>query len=143
MRKVILLFVALAAVLVFGSCDKDKGGLDPNLVYNVTANAEGKVDFSWYNGGASIDGKATVFQCNDTLNNKKFLTAQKMKDALDLAESLESTDKQVKDAADAVNKMVTVNGVDGEYHLSIKGYVKYGPLIFRIDEEYPKTENKN
>jgi hypothetical protein len=137
MRKFILCFAALAMMLMFGSCDKEKG-IDPNLIYNVTANAEGKVDFSWFNGGASIDGTATVFQCNDTLNTKKFLTEQSMNEALLLTDALKSDNKKIQESAAEVNKMITVNGIEGEYHLSIKGYVKYGPMIFRIDEEWPK-----
>jgi hypothetical protein len=142
-----LLFVLLTAVMAFSfmSCDpkkndstKDSTGTD--LIYNVTATAEGQVEFNWFNGGAKVDGNATVFQCNDTIN-KVFANAED-KSVL-LSQALESEDSTVVNAAQNVLEMLEVKGVEGNYHLKIVGYVKYGPIILRIDEEYPKAVDVN
>lgn len=138
MKKLIFLFVAAFAVVFCVSCDKS-GTSDSNntgLVYNVTADASGQVEFSWFQGNASINGEAKVVQCNDS--TKLLLNDAALKNSTTLAEALESNDKKVAESAKAVSDMIIVNGVDGEYHLSIKGYVKYGPMVFYIDEEYPK-----
>jgi hypothetical protein len=142
-----LLFVLLTAVMAFSlmSCEsctnKAEGSNDTNdLVYNVTATAEGQVEFNWFNGGATVDGNATVYQCNDTIN-KVFANAED-KSVL-LNQALESEDSTVVNAAQKVLGMLEVKGVEGNYHLKIVGYVKYGPIILRIDEEYPKAVDAN
>jgi hypothetical protein len=137
------LFVMLMAFIAIGlmSCEscanKAEGSNDTNdLIYNVTATAEGQVEFNWFNGGAKVDGYAEVHQCNDTtvvlknaVNDSTML----------LSEALKSNDVELVKVAEEVNSMLTVNGIDGKYHLKVVGYVKYGPIILRIDEEYPKV----
>lgn len=136
-----LIFFLLAAVLMIGlqSCEScsapQANGVD--IVYNVTATAEGEVEFGWMNGGAKINGNAEIFQCNDTTEVLRRSAVRE--DAKPLAEAINSENAEEAKAANEVADFITVKGVEGKYHLAIKGYVKYGAMVFMIDEEYPKT----
>jgi hypothetical protein len=142
MRKLFLVLLTAVMMCALQSCEScstpsENGAMD-NLVYDVTAKAEGQVEFNWFNGGATVDGNATLFQCNDTT---KMLT-KAASDAMPLSSALESENPDTAAKAKEVSDFITVNGVAGNYHLSIKGYVKYGPMVFMIDEEYPKDSVK-
>lgn len=133
----LMAFIAVGLMSCESCANNAEGSNDTNeLIYNVTATAEGQVEFNWFNGGAKVDGNATVFQCNDTIN-KVFANAED-KSVL-LSQALESEDSTVVSAAQNVLGMLKVNGVEGNYHLKIVGYVKYGPIILRINEEYPNA----
>lgn len=123
--------IAMAVALMVTGCKETEG-----LVYDLTATAKGNVEFTWLNGGAKVNGDAVVYQCNDT--TKVFGTVA-LKDAVVLGAALESDDAELAEAAKEAEKavLVKVNGVEGEYELSIKGYVKYGPFLFEVDEVYP------
>lgn len=143
MKKLLFVLLTATIALSFMSCescsDKSKDSNDLNdLIYNVTATAEGQVEFTWFNGGANVDGNATVYQCNDTINNV-FATADN--NSVQLSQALSSEDSTVVNAAQTVLGMINVKSVEGNYHLKIIGYVKYGPVILKIDEEYPKSVN--
>ena len=134
--KKLLFFIAIAAVMALQSCEsceKDNGTNNaPTLLYNVTATAEGQVEFTWFNGGANVDGFAQVYQCNDSANN---LLKEK---GISLAKALNSNDASVSEAANKVNSFLNVTSTTGKYKLTLKGYVKYGSIVFEIDEVYPK-----
>lgn len=136
-----LIFICLAAVMMFAlqSCEScsapQLNGED--LIYDVTATADGEVEFTWMNGGATINGNAEIWQCNDTT---KVLKAAKANEATPLEAALNAEDPEVAKAAQEVNSFIKVKGVDGKYHLTVKGYVKYGPILFEINEVYPKDE---
>ena len=134
--KKLLFFIAIAAVMALQSCEsceKDNGTNNaPTLLYNVTATAEGQVEFTWFNGGANVNGFAQVYQSNDSANN---LLNEK---GISLADALNSNDASVSEAANKVNSFLNVTSITGDYKLTLKGYVKYGSIIFEIDEVYPK-----
>jgi len=141
MRKIFGILLALTFTIMLQSCNScENSGIvtESNLIYNVTAEAEGQVEFSWFNGGAAVDGKATVYQSNDTI--QQVLTKDATKDAQQLCEAVASNNEEVSKAAEAVANLIKVKGVEGGYHLHIYGYVRYGSIIFKIDEEYPKSK---
>ena len=135
MKKIIYVLMVVVAGLALQSCDgKGKSSNDtPKLLYNVTATAEGEVNFTWFNGGAEVNGFAQVFQCNDSTN-----TLKAEKNAIPLANALVSNDAEVSKSANFINSMLKVNSPTGNYKLTVKGYVKYGAMVFMIDEPYPK-----
>jgi len=136
---VLLMAVISASFMSCESCTNSTGSNDASdLIYNVTATADGQVEFTWFNGGATVDGNATVYQCNDTINN---VLKSAEEQSILLSQALKSRDSVVANAAQDVFKMLEVKGVEGNYHLKIIGYVKYGPIYFRIDERYPKASN--
>ena len=138
MKKIIYVLMVVVAGLALQSCDgKGKSGnnVAPKLLYNVTATAEGEVNFTWFNGGAEVNGYAQVFQCNDSTN-----TIKAEKNAIPLANALVSNDAEVSKNANFINSMLKVNSPTGNYKLAVKGYVKYGAMVFMIDETYPKEE---
>ena len=140
MKNLVYIIALVAVVLGFQSCDScstPASSIGEALIYNVTATAEGEVEFLWFNGGSKINGNAEIYQCNDTLNLLK-----SPKNAIPLAKALNSNDLETNEAAEFVNSLIQVNGVEGKYHLTVKGYVKYGPMMFLIDEEYPKDSIK-
>lgn len=108
-----------------------------SLIYDLKAEATGKVDFTWFNGGASIDGAAVVYQCNDTTKN-----LAKANNVVVLNDALVSNDSELAEKAAKAREamLLSVNGVDGEYHLRLTGYIRFDKIIFAIDEEYPRTE---
>lgn len=136
-----LLFIMLTAVMALSlsSCDP-KGNKEtndqPQLVYNLKATADGQVEFTQFNGGAKVNGNAELYQCNDNVDS---LSLDSLKAPL-LSNALNSNDAEVAKLASQVNEVLTVKGIEGNYHLKLIGYVKYGPVIIRIDEEYPKSE---
>jgi len=137
MKKILALF---SMILLLSSCTscESTNNVDPNkidLIYNVTAEAKGKVDFSWFNGGANVDGYAKVYQSNDTLVQIK---SNLYDNSISLEVAKKSNDSKVVEVANKVSELIKVNGVEGEYELSIKGYVKYGSIVLNIDERYPK-----
>ena len=138
MKNLIYVIGLVALILGFQSCDScsthSQTTNGEKLIYNVTATAEGEVEFAWFNGGAKINGEAEVHQCNDTLN----LLKSNEDSAISLSSALNSPDSTVSETAEIVSSMLQVEGVEGNYHLAVKGYVKYGPMMFLIDEEYPK-----
>jgi len=144
MKKLIGLFlIAIVATMAFTmqSCDPEKNtskeGNAMPLIYDLTATATGQVEFKWMNGGANINGDATIYQCNDT-TKKVFALMSDNKDAILLQDALESKTDSIKNAAETVQGLLEVKGIAGNYHLTLKGYVKYGPVYLVIDEEYPK-----
>lgn len=80
-----------------------------------------------------MNGNAKLWQTNDTA--QVLLKNQK---SVNLSEALASNDTEVSKAAEEVNSLISVKGVEGEYKLALKGYVKYGSIVFAIDETYPK-----
>jgi hypothetical protein len=144
MKKLIgLVLIALVATMAFTmqSCDPEKNASKESnampLLYDLTATATGQVEFNWLNGGATIDGNATIYQCNDT--TKKIATlASTDNNGILLQDALESDADSIKNAAETVQGLLKVKGIAGNYHLTLKGYVKYGPIYLVIDEEYPK-----
>lgn len=139
MKKIFLILAVvfgMTTTVACNSCTKDND-TTMDLVYDVTATADGQVSFTWPNGGANVNGDAVVFQCNDTTKSAVALTDEVRELAVPLSEALQSNSETVVDAAQSVASMFTVNGVEGQYHLSIVGYVKYGPMAFMIDEHWP------
>ena len=138
MKKFIIIALAAIAMFSAASCTSCNRNAEPALLYDLTATATGKVDFSWFNGGASVDGNATVFQCNDSTKNVV------RTNVYSLEEAFVSNDTEVVTAATRVKDLfytnVKVTGVQGEYQLGITGYVKYGNIWFAIDEHYPPLD---
>jgi len=139
MKKFIILLALAFGMIAVSSCTSCTENGSATLIYNAVATADGKVDFTWFNGGASIDGAAKVFQSNDTTSVRAFNKTVE-EQAIDIKKGLVSSDAKVADAARYVYSQlnIKVNGVEGEYHLAIKGYVKYGNIVFAIDEYWPR-----
>lgn len=140
MKKLIISALAAIALIFSAASCNPAVNADPVFTYDLTATATGKVDFTWFNGGASVDGSAKVYQCNDTTKNATI----SFNDAIALVDAEVSNDADVAEAAKVVRSKlngITVNGIQGEYQLGITGYVSYGRIVFAIDEHYPPIDD--
>lgn len=129
MKKFFLAIALAFSLLTMQSCKNDT----TRLLVDLTATAQGQVEFTWPGGGATINGDATVFECTDTTK----VVPNDVKE-YNLYEAVYANDAEVADAANYVANQINVKGVKGKYHLSIHGHIIYGPFLFRVDEDYPK-----
>lgn len=134
MKKFLMCLAIAFTFIVMQSCNEKNA----SLVYDLKAEATGRVDFTWFNGGASIDGTAVVYQCNDTTKN-----LIRANNVVALSDALVSKDSELVEKATKAKEamLLSINGVDGEYHLRLTGYIRFDKIIFAIDEEYPRTES--
>ena len=128
--KKIFAILAMAAAMLFTSCNQD----DLGFIYNVTV--EGQADGVVSYVVPSVEGR---FTANGDLFLKCSNDTTLTRGAMPLGAALGSEESEVAKAAEeTLNWVDSAFSFDGDYHVRVHGYVKYLGVTLEIDEELPK-----
>ena len=132
MKKIFIIMAMTMAMIMSQSCKNTPEGLFWQGTIDVVA--EGTVEGCFPTGTFAFNGNGSM----NVNTSNELLGAEENATVLGLGEALESEDEVVKDAANTINSFFNITKAEGEYHAHFLGYVKYGPLVFHIDEEFPR-----
>jgi len=151
MKKFLIVLALAFGFCAMQSCKCTSGLEAQEFVYDVTGVAEGVGSFSWgkgiHSGEISLDGRFIVTATNDTTSTDVF-TVSDIENAVPLSAALTSEDREVAEAAQiAKSKLyldLALNGLTGKVELSLTGYVRYGMMVFALDEhwQYPPVSEE-